>query len=165
MGQAGDTPRGDDQGDRLAPGEPGLGDVPRAAVAEVAGEGVAGGDRLAGPDEPVGQMLAADRGAGMGVADRLEVDEQAELSEPIGHRLDPVGAPGAEVIRGADEGRVVVADEVAEQVDFLALALGRQLDPGDQFDAESFGLGAGDGDRREGVMVGDRDGGEADRGG
>ena len=86
MGQPGNAARAADQGDRLGPGEPGLGDLRRAAVAEVAGERLATAGDLPGPHQPVGQVPTAERGAGEGAAQGLQVDRQAQPVEPLGHR-------------------------------------------------------------------------------
>ena len=71
---AGNPARAPDQGDRLGPDEPRLGDLGRAAVAEVAGERLAMIGHLAGPRQPVGQVPRPERRPGEGPPERLEVD-------------------------------------------------------------------------------------------
>ena len=80
VGQAGDAPRAADQGDRLGPGQPGLGHLRGAAVAQVAGERLAGAGDLAGPRQPVGQVATAERRAGEGPPQGLQVDREPQAS-------------------------------------------------------------------------------------
>ena len=163
MGETGNPTRTPDQGDRLGPGEPRLGDLGGSAVAEVAGERLAEAGDLVRPHQPVGQVAAAERGAGKGLAECHQVDLQAQRGESVGHRAKPIGAGAAERVRRRPQRRVVVADEVAEDVDLASPVVhGSQLDPADQLHAQTGRFGPGDGDCGKGVVVGDRQRRQAD---
>jgi hypothetical protein len=60
---------------------------------------------------------------------------------------------------------VILADEVAQEVELAAVQVAAQLDPGDQLHAQPVGLGPGHAQGRDRVVVGDRQGLEAHRGG
>ena len=75
----------------------------------------------------LGEVRAAERGARP--LARLEagaVEHEAELLEPVGHRVDAAPAVGAEVGERVAQRRVVVAQLVAEHVQVLEVALDRR---------------------------------------
>jgi hypothetical protein len=111
---------------------------------------------LTGPGQPIGQVPAAERGAREGAAERGQVDGQAELFQPLGHGREAIHSRRAEARGRGDDGGVVVADEMAEDVDLAPIKLGRPLDPGNKLDSQPHRLGPGDGQSRDCVMVGDR---------
>ena len=80
---------------------------------------------------------------------------------PLNRTARPKAEPGGRL----DERQVVVPHEVPEQVDFPAVLLGRDLDPADQLDPQAGRLRPASGKAGEGVVVGDRQGRQADRGG
>src|SRR5690606_711885 len=92
-------------------------------------------------------------------------DLHAQLVQLFDHAARAVEAAGAEAVQLGAERGVVGVEAVAEQVD-LALAVERGvLDGGDQLDADPFRLRGGLGHAVHGVVVGERDGGEAVLGG
>ena len=101
MGETGNPTRTPDQGDRLGPGEARLGDLGESAVAEVAGERIAVAGDLLRPHQPVGQVAAAESGAGKGLAERHQVDLEAQRGESVGHRAKSIGAGVREARRVA----------------------------------------------------------------
>ncbi len=154
--QRGDATGGDRQGDGLGPVQSRLGHLGRAAIAEESGKGVPGAGDLTGPHEPVGQVAAAERRAGEDTLQRREIHRKPERAQPIGHRRESFDAAGSNSGRRGEHARIIVADKVAEDMDFSTVQLGRPLDATDQLKAQSKCLGPGDGQGRDRIMIGDR---------
>ena len=104
-------------------------------------------------------MLAAPR-------ERLVVEREAELAQPVGHRHDAALAVGAEVLERRLEPRVRGIELVAEDVQVLVLAVhARELGRGGQADAVLAGGGERLVDAGDRVVVGQREQLDPGRGG
>ena len=151
-----------DQGDRLAPGGSRLGDLSCGPVAKVAVEGVAVTRNLPGLIKVVGQVLPPQGGPRVSLPEIVEVDGQVQGGQAVDQGDDPLISSNPECSRSGDEVGVVLPDKVAEDVDFSAVALGGQLDPRDQLDTDPGRFKPSRGNGRNGVVVGDRQGSQAD---
>jgi hypothetical protein len=124
-------------------------------------------DALVG--EALGVPRVGEQGVGeMGAADRLArdltlfqgrvVELEAELAQPVGHRVDAPAAVGAEVLQQLEQRRVGDVDLVAEDVQVLVRAVdGGQLGGGGEADAVLARGGLRLRDAVDGVVVGQRE--------
>ena len=120
---------------------------------------------LAGSGQPVRQVPSSDRGARQGATDRDEVNRQAERSQTIDHPMNAMLTSDSNRGAGRNEFRLVIANEIAEDVKLTTFVLGGQLDPADEFHAQPKCLGTGDGKGGNRVVVGDGEGSKAEVGG
>jgi hypothetical protein len=145
VGEGGNPACASDQADRLFPGESGLRHVCGAVVAEDAAENFAVARKLSGSDQPFGHMSPAQSRPWERAREGFEINRESEETESLGHGPDPSRPPSAQRRGRVHERRVIVAEEMAENVHFASLVLGRKLNAGDQLDAKAGCLGTCDG--------------------
>ena len=152
------------RGSRQSPGrfEPRLVNAGRASIAQVSCEDLAHTGHLARSRQVIGQMAPAQAGAG-----KTRRTASRSIESPafavVHHCLDSLGSTGAErTPLHCRERRVIVADEMPQDVDLTAIVLAGQLDPGDQFNTPPHRLGPGHRQGGDRVVVGDRQCRQAD---
>ena len=165
MGQTGDAPRAADQPDRLEDLQHGLGHARGPAVAQEAGEDLADAGDLPGPRQVLGDVPPAQDRAREGSPQFVQIDRQPLVTQPLGHRPQPDRPALAEPSQRDPQAVVILPKEIAEEVELAAVQVAAQLDAGDQLHAQPVGLGPGDRQGRDRVMVGDRHRREPHRGG
>ena len=162
VGEPGNPAGAPDQGDRLVPGQPRLGDLRGAAVAEVAGERLARAGYLLVRASQSARCRRPSVARGKAPCERRQVDPEAQLASRSAIALIRPARAARRPWSAATSARVVVADEVAQDVDLAPSGIRQSARPRRQLDAEPGRLGPGDGEGREGVVVGDRQRRQAD---
>jgi hypothetical protein len=146
MSQPGNPAGFSDQGNRFEPGNSGLGNVSRPVVAEIAAKRLTRIGNLTRFRQPVSQMLPPQCGPRKCPSKGFKVNTQAQVFETSDHRDDPGRSSLANLTASLDKVGGFVVHKMAQDMDFTLIAFGRQLDSCDQFEAQSSGLGMGDGD-------------------
>jgi hypothetical protein len=151
-----------DQLDRLDRGDGVLGHIRAAAGADPVG--AEGGGHVVhhpGLDHGPGHVRPPDGAAAGQLPDPVELDRGAQLAQPLHHPARPgdpaLGDPGPL----GREGRLVGVEAVAEDVDRVAVVLGRQLAAEQDGQAGAPGRGLGLFDPAGVVVVGEGDPGQA----
>ena len=158
MGQPGDAARAADQGDRLGARRAGAW-APRPGRRRRGSGRTPRDGRRPGRSAPASRPGAGGRASrgGRPRASASRSTRRPSVGQPLDHRREPV----ARGRRGAVAGRDRSAGSSSRTKwprmwSSRPSQLGGQLDPGDQLDAQPVGLGPGDGEGRERVVVGDR---------
>ena len=87
--------------------------------------------------------MAAQHSAGKGLPQRIQVENQAVVPQLLGHGLQPRSATRAEPAKRGEQARVIVAQEMAKQMDLAAVQLARQLGSSHELQAQPRGLRPG----------------------
>ena len=145
-----------DQVDGLGSLQPRLLDARRAPVAQIPREGIAEARDLAGPCQVVGQVPASEHGAGNARRTASRSTRRPSSSSRTTIASIRRARPARRASIAAARVRLVLADEVSQDVQLATPVFAGQLDPVDQLDAPVTRFGLGHGERRDGVVVGDR---------
>jgi hypothetical protein len=89
-------------------------------------------------------MLPAQRSTGEGLSQPFEIDLKAQLLEFRRHRLNSDLATLAERLRRGEQGGMILANKMTEEMNFAIGPLGRKLNAINEFDSEKIRLPASD---------------------
>ncbi len=77
----------------------------------------------------VRQVAPTQAGAGKGPPKGVQIDREPERSQPRGHRLDSLGSASAKQRHRLQKRRIIVADEMPQDVNLATFVFAGQLDP------------------------------------
>lgn len=141
---------------RKRPGHVGF--APRA---KVLGEDQLMRGNLSSPDEELGHVLASERGVRERGRDLLGVHAQTELPEAVENLVESLSASKSSGGESGEQVRVLVVEEVAQEVDLPTEELGGEFNTRDQLDSQPVRFRPRDSQGGNRVVIGDRQGGES----
>ena len=115
------------QCNRIAPGQARFGNLGGAILTQIERKCLPIRRHLSGANHPVCQVLAADRGSGEGVTNRLKVDLHTDRRQPSHHRFNAI-LPSQSLFAGdPDQFGIGFIDKMAENMDFASITLAKNV--------------------------------------